>query len=85
MIHSPLVVVQPRHTSKVGARAEGLRLAMSKPHYGDHPKGCRFSTNLKTLMVPVSLEDLAVRGTRAQRRFAVRELRKLKSKAKGRP
>jgi hypothetical protein len=36
-------------------------------------------------MVPVALEDLAAQGTRAQRRFAVRELRKLKNKSGGKP
>lgn len=51
---------------------------MSKhDYYGQHPKGCRFSTNTTNKMVPVALEDVAEQGTRAQRRWAQRELRKL--------
>lgn len=51
--------------------------------YGMVPSGCRFSVNITANMVAVDLDDLAVQGTRAQRRFAVRELRKLKNKSGG--
>lgn len=49
--------------------------------YKQVPRGCRFSTNTTREMVPVALEDMAVQGTRAQRRFALREIRKLKNKS----
>lgn len=56
---------------------------MRKSNYNSLPRGCRFSTNLTRKMVPVSLDDLAVEGTRAQRRFAQRELRKIEKKTGG--
>ncbi|GEM_PF-4683750 len=58
---------------------------MRRAIYNEHPRGCRFSTSTTKNMVPVALEDMAVQGTRAQRRFAVRELRKLKNKSGGKP
>ena len=58
---------------------------MRRAFYGNLPRGCRFSTSTTRKMVPVVLEDLAVQGTRAQRRFAMRELRKLKNKSGGNP
>lgn len=58
---------------------------MRRAAYNEHPRGCRFSTSTTRKMVPVVLEDLAVQGTRAQRRFAMRELRKLKNKQVPRP
>lgn len=58
---------------------------MRKSNYNNQPSGCRFSTNTTKNMVPVVLEDLAVQGTRAQRRFAMRELRRLKNKSGGKP
>jgi len=48
--------------------------------YRATPRGCRFSTDTTKTMVPVSLDDMAVQGTRAQRRFAKREIRKLEKK-----
>lgn len=51
--------------------------------YKNHPRGCRFSTNISKQMTPVVLEDLAVQGTRAQRRYAVRELKSLNNKFGG--
>lgn len=56
---------------------------MRKSNYNEHPRGCRFSTNTTGKMVPVVLEDMAVQGTRAQRRYALREIRKLKNKSGG--
>lgn len=58
---------------------------MRRAAYNEHPRGCRFLTCTTRKMVPVVLEDLAVEGTRAQRRFAMRELRKLKNKQVSRP
>lgn len=58
---------------------------MSKKGYGNYPRGCRFSNATTKNMVPVVLEDLAEQGTRAQRRYAARELRKINNKAGGRP
>ena len=58
---------------------------MSKNSYGNYPRGCRFSNKTTKNMVPVVLEDLAMQGTRAQRRYAARELRKINNKAGGRP
>lgn len=58
---------------------------MRRAAYNEHPRGCRFSTNLTRKMVPVALEDMAIQGTRAQRRYALRELRKLKNKQASRP
>lgn len=58
---------------------------MRRATYNEFPRGCRFSTNLTRRMVPVTLEDMAVQGTRAQRRYALRELRKLKNKQVPRP
>lgn len=54
---------------------------MRKSNYNDQPKGCRFSTATTKHMVPVVLEDLAVLGSRSQRRWALRELRRLKNKS----
>lgn len=56
---------------------------MRRAIYKQVPRGCRFSTNLTRKMVPVSLDDMAVEGTRAQRRYARREIRKLKNKSGG--
>jgi hypothetical protein len=58
---------------------------MSKSIYGNYPRGCRLSNATTKNMVPVVLEDLALQGTRAQRRYAARELRKINNKAGGRP
>lgn len=58
---------------------------MRRALYSEHPRGCRFSTSTTRKTVPVVLEDLAVQGTRAQRRYALRELRKLKNKQASRP
>ena len=58
---------------------------MSKGGYGNYPRGCRFSNKTSNKMVPVVLEDLAQQGTRAQRRYAARELRKINNKAGVRP
>ncbi len=54
---------------------------MGKHKYNEYPRGCRFSTNTTKHMVPVALEDIAAKGTRAQRRYAARELRRLKNKS----
>lgn len=56
---------------------------MRRANYNEQPRGCRFSANTTKHMVPVALEDLVVQGTREQRRFAMRELRKLKNKPGG--
>lgn len=56
---------------------------MRRTTYNHVPRGCRFSTNTTKKMVPVVLEDMAVQGTRAQRRYAQREIRKLDKKASG--
>ena len=48
----------------------------SKP-YRMVPRGCGFSENLQDEMVPVDLDEMADRGTRAQRRWAKRQLRRL--------
>lgn len=56
---------------------------MRRSNYNEHPRGCRFSSNLTKKMVPVVLEDMAVEGTRAQRRYALREIRKLNKKTGG--
>jgi hypothetical protein len=53
---------------------------MSKNYYKSVPGGCGFSNNLTLNMVPVVLEDLAVHGSRPQRRYALRELRKINKK-----
>jgi len=58
---------------------------MRKSNYNNQPSGCRFTTNTTKNMVPVALEDMAVQGTRAQRRWAIRELRRLKSKSGSKP
>lgn len=57
---------------------------MSKPHaYKSVPKGCRFNTNTTQRMEAVDLDELAERGSRAQRRWAQREIVKLKNKTGG--
>lgn len=49
--------------------------------YSVVPRGCRFSVDTKQHMVPVDLDDLVVHGTRAQRRWAQRELQRKKNKS----
>lgn len=56
---------------------------MRRSNYKEHPRGCRFSSNLTKRMVAVSLDGMAVDGTRAQRRYAMREIRKLNKKTGG--
>lgn len=56
---------------------------MRANNYRSVPKGCRFSTNTARRPVPVDLDELAVQGTRAQRRYAVRELKRLSKKFGG--
>lgn len=56
---------------------------MRNSNYNDQPKGCRFSTSTTRKMVPVNLDELAVQGTRAQRRYAERELKRLNKKFGG--
>lgn len=56
---------------------------MRRSNYNEHPRGCRFSTSTTRKMTPVVLEDMAVDGTRAQRRYAMREIRKLNKKSGG--
>lgn len=56
---------------------------MRKSNYNEHPRGCRFSSNITRKMVPVDLDELAVQGTRAQRRYAVHELKRLNKKFGG--
>lgn len=58
---------------------------MLKNKANEFPRGCRLSTNTTKNMVPVALEDLVIQGSRAQRRWAERELRKLKNKACNKP
>jgi len=54
---------------------------MSKNSYGNYPRGCKFSSKTTKNMVPVSLEGIVVQGTRAQRRWAARELQRIKNKS----
>ena len=56
---------------------------MRKSNYNDQPKGCRFSTNSARRPVPVDLDELAVQGSRSQRRYAVRELKRMNKKFGG--
>lgn len=53
---------------------------MRKSAYTDQPKGCRFSTNTARRPVPVDLDALSVHGTRAQRRYATKELKRMHKK-----
>lgn len=56
---------------------------MSAPRgrYRNTPGGMNgMSTNLKPGMQPVALEDIAIMGSRAQRRWATRQLKEINSK-----
>lgn len=45
--------------------------------YGNVPGGCGLNPNTQGKMMPVALEDLLDTGSRTQRRWAAKELRKL--------
>lgn len=50
---------------------------MSATYYRNVPGGSGINPNTRGEMVAVSLEDMVVRGSRTQRRWALNELRKL--------
>lgn len=50
---------------------------ISHSNYKNMPGGVGFSSNSKGQMIPVALEDMLISGSRAQRRFAEKELRKI--------
>lgn len=46
-------------------------------HYGNAPGGSGINSNTRGQMVPVTLEDMIETGSRTQRRWAIKELRKI--------
>lgn len=42
--------------------------------FRNQPAGCRFGDNLVGKLMPVSLDDMAATGSRAQRRWAQKRL-----------
>lgn len=45
--------------------------------YRNVPGGSGINPNIRGEMIPVSLEDMVIRGSRTQRRWALNEMRKL--------